>query len=186
MSTKLWEYHIQFNYEISNLDRVEPHHVQKYIWKRTGKVRANREIALLSHIWNFARNGGYTKQPNPCIGINRNPERGRDKYIEDHEYTAVYEKGDYMLQDFMDMMLFGGQRNTVSLNAKIADIKPVTHPLTGEEVKALHFPSVKRGKKVRVIIEGDFEVAINRMLNRERNANSMYLIADKDGQKISY
>jgi len=50
---------------------------------RTGKVRANREKALLSHIFNFARENGYTDTSNPCIGVKGKKENARTRYVED-------------------------------------------------------------------------------------------------------
>jgi hypothetical protein len=43
-----------------------------------GHVRANREKALFSHIWNYAREEGLTKLPNPCAGVGKFGEEGRD------------------------------------------------------------------------------------------------------------
>ena len=58
---------------------------------QTAKVRANRERALLSHIFNQARAWGYTDAPNPCAGIKGHKETGRDRYgyVEDDEFKAV-------------------------------------------------------------------------------------------------
>lgn len=42
---------------------IEPRHVRQYLaWRSPkAKIRTNREKALLSHIWNWARGEGYTK-----------------------------------------------------------------------------------------------------------------------------
>ncbi|MCO7610579.1 tyrosine-type recombinase/integrase [Pseudomonas chlororaphis] len=54
------------------LDAIEPQHVVQYLRHRgkTAPVRANREKALLSAIWNFARSSGFTALANPCAGVN--------------------------------------------------------------------------------------------------------------------
>lgn len=39
------------------------------------ETRANREIALFSHIWNYARTEGPTAKPNPCTGVRRYSEK---------------------------------------------------------------------------------------------------------------
>jgi hypothetical protein len=41
-----------------------------------GEDRANREIALMSAIWNWGRDTGRTNLPNPCEGVKRNRETG--------------------------------------------------------------------------------------------------------------
>lgn len=50
------------------LDEIEPIHIRQYLDQRQAKTRANREKALFSHIWNKAREWGYTSLPNPCAG----------------------------------------------------------------------------------------------------------------------
>ncbi len=62
------------------LDSIKPQHVYQYMrWRSDAPVSANREKALLSHMWNYARKMGYTKLANPCSGISGNPEAGSDK-----------------------------------------------------------------------------------------------------------
>lgn len=57
-----------------SLNNISTLQVKKYLESRTAKVAANREIALLSHIWNTATGWGLTNQENPCLGVNRNRE----------------------------------------------------------------------------------------------------------------
>lgn len=62
------------------LEAIEPQYVVQYLRQRgkTAPVRANREKALLSAIWNFARSAGYTALANPCAGVKGHKEVGRD------------------------------------------------------------------------------------------------------------
>jgi hypothetical protein len=77
------------------LDEITPQHIRQYLdWRKTAPVRANREKALLSHIFNKARDWGYTAAPNPCAGVKGFTERGRDAYIEDAIYKAVWDAAD--------------------------------------------------------------------------------------------
>ena len=50
------------------IESIKPFHVRQYLDKRgeKAKARANREKALLSHMFNKAREWGYTDAPNPC------------------------------------------------------------------------------------------------------------------------
>lgn len=75
-------------------------------------MRANREKALLSAIWNYARDTGYTSLANPCTGVKGNKEKGRGVYVEDSLFQAVYEVADAGLQDAMDLTYLTGQRVT--------------------------------------------------------------------------
>lgn len=61
------------------IDAIKPHHVRRYldIRGRKAKVRANRERALLSHVFNCARQWGYTDAANPCAGVKGSRKRAR-------------------------------------------------------------------------------------------------------------
>jgi len=93
------------------IDRIKPHHVRAYLDKRgeTAKARANREKALLSHLFNRAREWGYTDAPNPCQGVKGFKEAGRDRYVSDDEFQSVREHAHPTLRDAMDIALLTGQ-----------------------------------------------------------------------------
>jgi len=69
---------------------VRPMHIARYLDIRGAKapVRANREISLLSHIFSYAMRWGMT-DTNPCIGVAKHTEKGRDRYVTDDEFEAV-------------------------------------------------------------------------------------------------
>src|SRR5690606_27761664 len=102
-----------FNDPPAPLDAIQPQHVRQYLrWRSSAPVRANREKALLSAIWNFTREMGYTALANPCSGVKSNKEKGRDVYIEDSLYKLVHDHADVGLQDAMDLAYLTGQRVT--------------------------------------------------------------------------
>src|SRR6185436_332146 len=47
------------------LDQITPKHVRQYLDRRSAKIAANREIAVLSLVWNWARGQGFTEKANP-------------------------------------------------------------------------------------------------------------------------
>ena len=53
------------------IDAIAPMHIREYmdIRGQVAKVRANREKALFSHLFNKAREWGYTAMQNPCQGV---------------------------------------------------------------------------------------------------------------------
>lgn len=108
------------------LEAIEPQHVRQYLdWRgATAKTRANREKALLSHIWNFARAHGMTSLPNPCRGIRGFTEKGRkDVYIDDAVFAAVYACANQSLRDALDMAYLTGQRPADVLKMRVTDIR---------------------------------------------------------------
>lgn len=105
------------------LDLIEPQHVRQYLdWRgATAKVRANREKALLSHIWNYARERGITALPNPCRGVKGFTEDGRDNYVEDEVLAAVYEAASAPLRHALDLAYLTGQRPADVLRMSATD-----------------------------------------------------------------
>ena len=83
-----------------SIDTIEPRDVRAYLdFRKKSPVRANREKALLSHVFNKARGWGYTDKANPCSGVRGYHEDGRDRYVEDVEYRAAWEKADQLTRE---------------------------------------------------------------------------------------
>ena len=76
------------------IDSITPAAIAGYRDKRTAKVRANRELATLSHVFNMAREWGLTTRENPCQGVRKNKEKPRDYYAND----AVSAAGSYFAE----------------------------------------------------------------------------------------
>lgn len=160
------------------IDSIKPHHIKRYLEERgkTAKVRANREKALFSHVFNFARECGYTDAPNPCAGVKGHKEAGRDRYVEDEEFMAVWNKAHYSVQDAMDLAHLTGQRPADILKLNRTDIRD----------GMLWFTQNKTGKKLRVQIMGEFQILIERILSREHNVmGGDALLQDGNGQRLS-
>jgi integrase len=68
---------------------LRPMHVASYLDMRgqAAPVRANREKALLSHIFSLAMRWGIVDN-NPCRGVARNTETPRDRLVSDAELDA--------------------------------------------------------------------------------------------------
>lgn len=73
--------------------QVEGHHVAEYLdigAKTDRAVRANREKACLSACFSWMRRKAETGvKLNPCLGIARNPEKKRERYVEHDEYELM-------------------------------------------------------------------------------------------------
>lgn len=170
------------------LDSIRPIHVRQYMdWRgktnnakgQTAKVRANREKALFSHIWNMARDWGYTDLPNPCAGIKGYTEKGRkDIYIEEAMFAAVYATASQPLRDAMDMAYLTGQRPADVLKMAENDLR--------DEV--LYVTQGKTKTKLRIRIEGELDSLIERIKTRKagHKIRSLHLIVDDTGQRFTY
>ena len=159
------------------IDAIKPHHVRGYLDARgqTAKARANREKALLSHLFNKSREWGYTDATNPCQGVKGFPESGRDRYVTDAEFLAVHAQADETLQDAMDIALLTGQRPADVLKIQCADIRD----------GALFVAQNKTGAKRAIEIVGELAALIERIKGRKRERQSTYLIQDDNGRPLS-
>ncbi len=102
--------------------QLPPHVVAQYRDARTAKVRANREIALLSHMFTIAREWGLTNNANPCFGVRRNKEKPRDYYAGEVVWNAVYAEAVQELKDAMDLAYLTGQRPADVLKVATTDL----------------------------------------------------------------
>lgn len=175
-----------FNDPPAPLDQIQPQHVRQYLdWRgATAKVRANREKALLSHLWNFAREKGLTNLPNPCRGVRGFTETGRAEiYIDDAVFEAVYTAASQSLKDAMDLAFLSGQRPADVLRMTAAHIKndmiAVRQGKTGKTVRIkLNDATGKRnalGQLIDRIMEG----------KRTKKVSGIALICGQDGTRLS-
>ena len=104
------------------LDAMTPQVIAQYRDARKAKVRANREIALLSTMFTFAREWGLTDKANPCFGLRRNKETPRDYYAGEIVWNAVYDQAPQELKDAMDLAYLTGQRPADVLKVATTDL----------------------------------------------------------------
>lgn len=176
------------------LDEITPHHITQYMrwrhlksveWfkskKRTpppdaGYVRANRELALFSHIFNKSRSMGLTAAPNPCLGVEKYSESGRDVYVEDDVYARLYRHADEPTRDAMDLAYLTGQRPQDTLNYDERDIRE----------GFLFIGQGKTKKKLRMEITGELKAVIDRIRSRKAKYTvvSTALVVTERGERM--
>lgn len=157
------------------LEQIEPVNIRQYLdWRgQTAKTRANREKALFSHIWNFARDKGLTGKANPCAGIKGFDEDGRDVYIDDAVYQAVHQAAEPPLRDALDLAYLTGQRPADVLKLSLADIKD----------GALSVIQNKTGKKLRISVVGELAALVDRI--KMRPVSSLRLVNSASGAPMT-
>jgi integrase len=159
------------------IDAILPMHIRQYLDIRgeTAKTRANREKALFSHIFNKAREWGYTGAQNPCQGVRGFKERGRDRYVSDEEFRKVWEHAHATVRDAMDIALLTGQRPADVLKIQCRDIRD----------GALWVRQNKTGALIGIEIVGELKIVIARISDRPRRAISPFLIQEENGQPLT-
>ncbi|MCZ8253428.1 MAG: tyrosine-type recombinase/integrase [Hylemonella sp.] len=159
------------------IDAIAPMHIREYLDIRgqIAPVRANREKALFSHIFNKAREWGYTAAQNPCQGVRGFKETGRTRYVTDAEFDQVKAHAHYTVVDAMDLALLTGQRPADVLKIKRTDLRD----------GALWIVQNKTGTRLGIEITGHLAEVIERINQRPRKTISPYLIQDENGQPLS-
>jgi integrase len=162
------------------IDLITPATIAGYRDARSAKVRANREIATLSHVFNIAREWGLTTKENPCQGVRKNKETPRDYYANDVVWGAVYKKAAQELKDAMDLAYLTGQRPADVLVMRKDDV----------EGGYLGVQQNKTQKKLRIqMTTGGEANSLGRLVAEisERNAQhgSNYLIVSRHGKRMT-
>lgn len=106
------------------IEDLTPRAIYQYMDARGEKspVRANRELAMLSHMYKKAIRWGLADH-NPCLGIERFPEKPRERYIEDWEYLAFREFAGPKIAAYMDFKLLTGLRQKDVLSLRKSDLR---------------------------------------------------------------
>jgi integrase len=156
------------------VDDISAVDVRKYLDLRgaVAPVRANREIALLSHMLNRGREWGLVTVPNPCAGVRKFAERGRDRYVTDEEYLAVWQAGDALVRDVMALAYLTGQRPqdvfSITVDQVLGDVIPIF---------------VKKTKqRIRLEISGALKLLIDDLKQRFRKPGALTLLVNEKGE----
>lgn len=160
------------------LGSIRPVHVRQYLDLRgkTAKTRANREKALFSSIWNWARERGLTDRDNPSRGVKGFTEVGRDVLVTDTQFQAVWDAADWPTRDLMDLVYLTGQRPGDVLRMTRHDIRD----------GCIWVKQGKTGATLRIVIEGELALVIDRIKARDAGLKvvNTRLIRDEHGRSI--
>lgn len=174
--------HIRRVFDSAPIDAVTPQHIAQYRDKRSlkAKVRANREIALFSHIWNMAREWGMTAKENPVKGVRKNREAPRDFYADDQVWSAVYQQASEELRDAMDLNYLTGQRPADVLKMTLSDIKD----------GALEVRQGKTNKRLRILLKVGSQITelgrvVERIRQRHRTVAGITLVCTSHGAPLN-
>ncbi|MCG8291907.1 site-specific integrase [Pseudomonas entomophila] len=168
-------------FDSAPIDAITPAMIAQYRDSRSAKTRANREIALLSHVFNTAREWGLTTRDNPCLGVRKNKEKPRDFYANETVWQAVYEEAPPELKDAMDLAYLTGQRPSDVLSMRKDDIEGIY----------LLVSQGKTGKRLRIVLEVDgaknsLGLLLERIMRRTSEHLSPFFIVNEYGKRMSW
>lgn len=113
-----------------------PDLIAKYRDRRTAKVRANRELSLLSAMYSWLIESGECPglRQNPVLLIARNRETQKERYVEDAEFRAVYALAQRSVCMAMTMVYRTLQRPADVLEWRSQDVRVKTVAGTATDV----------------------------------------------------
>ena len=142
-----------------------------------GKVRANREIAWFSAAWNWARDRGLTKAPNPTVGVRRHKEGGRKMYVDDDELAAIIQHAGKPLREAIELAYLIGQRP--------GDLRQILE--TDIRGGCIELKQAKTNAKLRIEVTSALAALVDRIKARKATiagVRSQALICDERGQPM--
>lgn len=99
--------------------------LKKYLKQRKAKTQGNRELAVLSIVWNYAILAGLTKLPFPAASLKRskwkNKETPRNFDVTDAIFDALYKHAEPHLKDAMDLATATAMRLKDVVKLQITD-----------------------------------------------------------------
>jgi integrase len=108
--------------KISLITKADVLELQTSWSKNSGIYTANRLLALLSTVFNFAINNFALSVANPCLGIKKFKEKSRERFIQGDEilrfFQALNQEPNEVFRDFFYICLLTGarRRNVQSMN----------------------------------------------------------------------
>lgn len=121
-------------------DELRKRDIGQFLDRPTGKIQANRQVAVLSAVYAKIVGRWYLAENNPCIGVERNESHRRTRYVTNEEYEIVWNAASPRVRVAMDLARRTGQRQGDILSLKWSEVTP-------EGVK---FQQGKTGKKLLV------------------------------------
>ncbi|WP_371398395.1 tyrosine-type recombinase/integrase [Fretibacter rubidus] len=142
-------------------------------------IRANRVIEVLRRNFNLALRWGWVDR-NPAVGIERNPETKRERYLDTDEISRLLDALDNHKQrtscDAIKFILFTGCRRGEALNARWdqfdQDLQIWTKPAATTKQRRIH----------RVPVSSAVSGILKERLS---SSNSDYIFESKNGNPIT-
>lgn len=154
---------------------LKPSHVAVFLEKRRkagrGGTAANREFAVLSSLHNFGMRQGWL-EANPCVGVRRNPEKPRKRYVTNEEFLEAFEKSPEPFQDLLAFAYLTGIRQTDVINlTRLEHLKP----------EGIVFVESKTGKLHKQAWSDAVRYFVRRAM--ERFPDAPYVFTNRFGQQ---
>lgn len=148
------------------------------ILDQNNSVRANRKVTMLSIIFNYAIDKGYTTH-NPAEKVKKSKEKARDYYAYDEVFYSVYNHAEQVIKDLMLVAYLTGQRPTDVRDIRLFDIKE-NHLFIGQD---------KTDKKLRIRLNNNgARTKLGKLIDNilSRKVDNCPFLFFCDGQHLTY
>lgn len=155
---------------------VEPVHIYAYMDARakSSKVRANREKALLSHVYSYAIRWGLAKH-NPCRDVQSFKEKPHDRYVTDDEFWRVHDAAPAGVRKAMCI--------AVSTGLRLSDVLALTRRHCTSDGLLVRPSKTARssGKKLLFVWTPELRALVDYPAGDERPADDTPLVVGERG-----
>jgi len=107
----------------SDIDTGDIYEYLDFRKEQGAPIVANREIACFSSIFNYAVRRRKARF-NPCLGVKRNPEKPKERYVEHDEFLESFEAAEEYTQDLMAGIYLMGMRPNEARELKKNQLTP--------------------------------------------------------------
>lgn len=158
-------------------NQVMPKHIAAYkVAMSDTPSMANRIISFLRMVFRYALEWQLVDS-NPCMGIRRYPERSRERYITDDEFSAILAHCKPHTRNMFLMSYLTGQRIGDVLAIKLSDVTE----------KGIFFTQEKTGARLIVAATDDvLNLIKNIMDNRPESEYDRLFASNRAGRPVAY
>lgn len=168
---------------------VEAPHVAEYLdtGLQLGRaVRANREKACLSAMFTWLiRTGQGGVKTNPCIGVKRNRETKRDRYVEDDEMRATLASAPVQVRAMAELVYRTLQRPEDIIGWTPRNLTERRGP-GGELVRIIRTRQGKTGAAVDIEVTPEIDAVLASLKAGSGPVAGLTLIHRRDGRPYTY
>lgn len=146
------------------VEKVKPADINRYlrVYRKGASTLANREVALLSNLFNLAVELGDIDR-NPCKEVRRNKERPRTRLVESHELDAFSEWA--IRQGSSAQVLLGMAQFAALAGSRRIEFRTLHWPQVDDEIIRLTRAKQRDAEKREIVFIGD---ALREVLERMR------------------
>lgn len=153
--------------------------VRKYLKLRglKAKVRANREITLLSQIYRWGMNEGYARL-NPCEGVIYHKEKPRTRLVRDDElerFLSFARSYCPIIAAVLRLMYVTAQRRVDLLALRISVVRD----------DGLEVIQSKTGARLIIEWSAELRAAVDELRGLRKDFIGLYLICTRDGSRYT-